>query len=537
MIELHKSPYLQFNLTSAPQRALNNRNYEIPVASAVGGGTVINGIFFDRAAAADYDAWEDLGAKGWKFTDLLPYFRKSENFTPPNADHAKEFGIEWDLGVHGKGGPIESSYPQYQFPAIKKFFEGWRSLGVGMPKDPAGGDKEGAFWCPSTLDPRDETRSYARRGHYDRIVSRKNYHLLAETIVSKIVFEGKKATGVEYIPRKGDTARKVVKAKKEIILSAGSLHTPQILQLSGVGSRKLLEGFKIEVVEDLPGVGQNFQDHPTIYANFTFQAYSDAIPHIEMLYEPTYRAAQLENYRKNRTGPFTIAKDGGNVVAFLSLPTIAPNDYQRIVDLSKSQTLSSVYPPSTDATVLAGYSAQRTILQKLLSGKTAPVIEIGWNTHSIMPITLTKPFSRGTVTIQGSDIYQQPTIDFGVLSDPTDLEMLISIVNITRTLIKTPAMQELRPVENIPGGKFVEKKELGEAIKENLNPTYVHPCCTAGMMRRDLGGVVDENLSVYGVQGLSVVDASVFPLIPATHPSATLYALSEKVGLFVVPFV
>jgi choline dehydrogenase-like flavoprotein len=134
------------------------------------------------------------------------------------------------------------------------------------------------------------------------------------------------------------------------------------------------------------------------------------------------------------------------------------------------------------------------------------------------------------VNIQSTSIYKQPAIDFGVLSDPTDLEMLIAIVNITRTLIQTPAMQELRPVENIPGAKFIEKKTLREAIKENLNPTYVHPCCTASMMKRELGGVVDKGLLVYGVKGLSIVDASVFPLIPGTHPSATLYALSEKVS-------
>jgi choline dehydrogenase len=248
-----------------------------------------------------------------------------------------------------------------------------------------------------------------------------------------------------------------------------------------------------------------------------------------MLYEPDYRAQQLAFYWKNRTGPFTIAKDGGNVVAFLSLPTITTN-WRGIVETARSQVLSTIYGSATEATVLAGYSAQRTIVQRLLSGKTAPVIEIGWNTNSIMPITLTKPFSRGTVNIQSTSVYKQPAIDFRVLSDPTDLEMLVAIVNITRALIQTPAMQELLPVENIPGAKFTKTKAIEEAIKENLNPTYVHPCCTASMMKRDFGGVVDEGLLVYGVKGLSVVDASVFPLIPGTHPSATLYALSEKVN-------
>jgi choline dehydrogenase len=150
----------------------------------------------------------------------------------------------------------------------ENFFRGYHSLNISTAKDPGNGNKEGVFWAPSTLDPRDETRSYARRSHYDRTAhGRPNYHILPETTVTKVLFEGKTAIGVEYI-RKAANTTKTAFVKKEVILSAGSLHTPQILQLSGVGPAKLLTDLKINVIEDLPGVGQNFQDHPTIYANF-----------------------------------------------------------------------------------------------------------------------------------------------------------------------------------------------------------------------------------------------------------------------------
>jgi choline dehydrogenase len=141
-------------------------------------------------------------------------------------------------------------------------------LNITTPKDPGDGHKEGVFWAPSSLNPSDQTRSYARRSHYDRVHDRPNYHLLAETAVSKIVFKGKTAVGAEYISTVSKKSGSIT-ARKEVILAAGSMHTPQILQISGVGPKNVLEKLGVDVVMDLPGVGQNFQDNPTLYANFT----------------------------------------------------------------------------------------------------------------------------------------------------------------------------------------------------------------------------------------------------------------------------
>lgn len=149
---------------------------------------------------------------------------------------------------------------------IENFFRGWHSLGVPTPNDPGSGDAKGVFWAPSSLDPRDETRSYARTAHYDRVVtSRPNYHLLTNTAVRRVIFKGKTAVGVECISRETNQLS-TISATKEVIIAAGAVHSPQILQLSGIGQDKLLGSLKIDTLVDLPGVGANFQDHPTLFS-------------------------------------------------------------------------------------------------------------------------------------------------------------------------------------------------------------------------------------------------------------------------------
>ena len=150
----------------------------------------------------------------------------------------------------------------------ENFFQGWHSLGVPTPKDPGSGVAAGVFWAPSSLDPKDETRSYARTSHYDRVIgSRPKYHLLSNSAVRRIIFNGKRAVAVEYISRSTNKVS-TVSARKEVILAAGAVHSPQILQLSGIGPKRLLGDLGIDTLVDLPGVGENFQDHPTVYSSF-----------------------------------------------------------------------------------------------------------------------------------------------------------------------------------------------------------------------------------------------------------------------------
>jgi choline dehydrogenase len=255
------------------------------------------------------------------------------------------------------------------------------------------------------------------------------------------------------------------------------------------------------------------------------------MPNIEMLTSnQTYAAEQLALYRSRREGPYTIVNQGGNTVAFLPLREVTAN-YQSIIDLANSQSVSSLYPSdSYDSSVLAGYEAQRSLILDLYTSTLTSVGEIGWNGGAVMPITLVKPLSRGSITINSTDVLTSPVIDFGTLTDPSDLEILIAALRSTRALVATPAMQELGPVlELSPGANLTTDQQLRDVLRGLISPTYSHPCCTCAMMPRELGGVVGPDLMVYGVEGLRVVDASVMPLIPATHTSATVYALAEKV--------
>lgn len=257
---------------------------------------------------------------------------------------------------------------------------------------------------------------------------------------------------------------------------------------------------------------------------------SQPTPNLGMLSSnQTYAAEQLALYWAERQGPYTIVNQGGNTVTFLPLPQIT-SDYQSIVDLANSRSVSSLYPGDYDSSVLAGYEAQRLTILRLYTSTLTSVQETGWNGGAVMPITLVKPLSRGSIMINSTDVLTPPVIDFGALTDPTDLEVLIAALRVNRAFIASSAMQELDPVELSPGANLTTDQELREALRGLIQPTYSHPCCTCAMMPRGLGGVVGPDLTVYGVRGLSIVDASIMPLIPAAHTMATVYTVAEKVS-------
>lgn len=248
-----------------------------------------------------------------------------------------------------------------------------------------------------------------------------------------------------------------------------------------------------------------------------------------LLNNATYDAEQLATYESSKTGPYTLVRTLSTNFAALALQDITA-DYQTIISQARARNATAYLPAGTDATVAAGYTAQRSVLLSQLATEAA-VAGLHWNTFATNTMYTFKPFSRGTVNINSANILDNPLIDYRTATDPTDMAIYTALFKKNRQVMAAPTMAELGPVENAPFGSGVTTDaQIQAAIVSALNPTNGHECCTAAMLPRKLGGVVDTNLCVYGVSGLRVIDISYWPYPVAGAPSATMYGTGEKIA-------
>ena len=520
---LFHDPKLMYNFSSIPQAGLNGRTSEVSAAAVVGGGSTVNGMFLNRGAAEDYDAWEKLGNPDWGWEGMLPYFKKSATFTPPSKMMQEEYGATYDMqSAYGKDGPIHLSNPDWIWPGQKVQMEGWKELGINQTIEGAGGDAVGMFWVPRAQDPKDQTRSYSVTGHLDPALTRDNFDLLPGHRVNQVMLsKNNRATGVVIQRRSKSGNISIVHAKKEVILAAG-LHTPVILQRSGIGPRHLLEEAEVDVRVDLPGVGMNLQDHPAAGLAYTFTT--------DFPLNPTgINAAQAaDEYRRTRSGPHA---GGHNIALFLPASSFHPNTSYLVSSISTSNS-SQYLPPiyGDDPTLLAGYEAQLSLLKRAYASNHSTLIGAPIAGDAYALLILQKPLSRGTITLNPDDpLNGDPLVDYGTFTDPVDMDVMVAIMEFTRKWYKTSAMSLLTPVENAPGAQVTDPADLEAYVREKGESTIGHQSGTTAMMPRELGGVVGSDLRVHGVEGLSVVDASVIPLVPSTNLCGTVYAVAEKV--------
>ncbi|KAF2162383.1 GMC oxidoreductase [Zasmidium cellare ATCC 36951] len=464
-----------YNISSLPVKHLNNKPFPVAAAATVGGGSVVNGMFFDRASALDYDAWEALGNPGWGWEGLLPYF---------------------------------INLPPWQWPALPSFVDAFREMdrGIEFPREGSDGSGVGVFWVASSQDPATQTRSDARTAYYDPVRQRTNLHLLTGTKVETILFRDKVAIG------------------KEVILAAGAIFSPNILHLSGIGPREMLREAGIEVVSDLPGVGLNFQDHPTAYLSWNLTRNTFSPTPQDLTTNATFNARAKEEYDLHQTGPYTEAR--GNTAAFLPLSNL----------LTPSQIASllnhSTPPPPLPHSYLHGLQTQHTLLHHALLTPHSAALELPFKADpSSFVLALQKPFSRGSITLNTTHpATAPPVVDYNTLSHPLDAALLLAGTAFTRSYFSVPTFETLGAEEVLPGANLTSPEDLLSALTKNglLMPSFAHPSCSNAMMPEGMGGVVSPSLEVYGVRGLRVVDASVMPMIPATHLCATVYAVAEK---------
>ncbi|KAH9204000.1 hypothetical protein DL95DRAFT_529426 [Leptodontidium sp. 2 PMI_412] len=510
---------------SVPQIELNNQTTIAYAPTIVGGASAVDHMIFDRGSVNDYDNWEKLQNPGWGWNELFPYFQKSVTFTPPTSGEQEKYGYTYDESAYGGNGPIYASYPPFQWPQQKLQWNAWLDLGVKPTKEGAGGEALGLFWIPSSMDPKTKTRSYAKTGYYDASSSRENYHILMGYQAREIVISNLRAEGIIIQARAGtNTTNTKVSAKREVVLAAGAFGSPILLQRSGVGPKDLLRSAGIDVKLDLPGVGQNLQDHSATILQYNYTTNLEPNT-LTANISPTFKAEVEEEYFNNQTGPMTVGY--GNSAVFLPLSAIDPN-YENLLAKLAAQDSANFLPSTYDTTLQAGYSLQKTLLQASFASHKSAILEVWFHGDPTVLLVFQKPLSRGTVSINTTSPFSNPLIDPRTFSNPLDLEIDVSMVKYVRKWFSAASQGSLTPVENLPGNAVQSDEQIIAAIRQLSSPSVGHPMGTCAMMPLKLGGVVGPDLLVHGIKGLSVVDASIMPLAPATHPISTVYAVAEK---------
>ncbi|KAK3983968.1 putative GMC oxidoreductase [Cladorrhinum sp. PSN332] len=525
-----------YNITSVPQVHLKNREFWVGVGCIVGGSSAVNAQAFQRGTKLEYSHWDALSGvsnSGWDWDGLLPYFKKGIQLgAPPNPELAAIYNVTYNPSSYGTNTSKHSIFASFSTghePGVITYYNAAKNFpGIDVPIDGSVGSN-GLWWQPRSEIPIVQTRSYSRTGHWDDL-NRSNYHLITATRVDRVVFHGKTASGVEVSARQLDTSssssssskgrpkpkKRTIKARKEVILAAGAIHTPQILQQSGIGPAPLLRSANIPVLVDLPGVGSNLQDHayhPSIVFNLTTPT---PTPNITIPGLPT--------------GIRSIF--GYGLLLTIGLPVTAPSRYLSLSDFYSAQNPTQYLPPDTHPTVIKGYAQQHRLYTAALKSKQFSTLAMGITNISQAGPQLMHTFSRGTVKLNTTHPFDtEPIVDYRFGSHPLDVELILENIKFVRRFFTSPESELHRygARETSPGtAEYGTDAKLREWIRENVVPSVFHPVGTAARMPRAWGGVVDEGLLVYGVGRLSVVDTSVWPTIVGGTTSQTVYAVAEK---------
>lgn len=456
---------------SAPQRHLDDRVLYLPRGKVLGGGSSINGMTYDRGFHSDYDRWAQAGNRGWSFEDVLPYFRKLENYLPSED--------EW----HGRGGPIQVTRAAQDHPFAKAFLKAGTEAGYPLTQDLNGASRDGFGAVDLTVGR--GRRSSASSAYLRPAKGRPNLTVLTQAHTRRIVIENGRATGVIF-RRKG--ADRLALAAREVILSAGAINSPQILMLSGLGPAAHLAEHGIQVLHDLPGVGQGLQDHLAAHVK-----YRSTKPWSMLRYlNPLRGALAMAQYALLRRGP--LADPGMSVACMV-------------------RSDPSLDEPDIKMLLVSALFAQ--------NGREMVPMH-GFYAH----INVARPQSRGSVTLASADPEVPPVIDQNYNAAQEDRRAMREGVRIARRIFAQPAFDIMRGEELAPGSGVESDAQIDAYIRATAEADY-HSTSTA-RMGRDPMAVVDDRLRVHGVAALRVVDASVMPHLPGGNTAIPVAMIAEK---------
>ncbi|MGB0566328.1 MAG: choline dehydrogenase [Alteromonas macleodii] len=460
----------QFNTEKEPY--LNNREMHCPRGKVLGGSSSINGMVYVRGHAKDFDEWEAHGAEGWNYQACLPYFQKAETWYKGNDAYR---GGNGELGVNN-GNEMKN-------PLYTAFIKAGEQAGYDITSDYNGKQQEG--FGPMHMTVKDGVRSSASREYLDPVKSRKNLAIVTGALVTKVVLEDKVAKGVEYVVNgKTETAA----TSNEVILSAGSIGSPHILQLSGIGNKEILEKAGVDVKHHLPGVGQNLQDHLEFYFQYKCK-------------QPITLNRKLGLISKGLIGARWLLNRSG---------LGATNHFESCAFI---RSKADVEWPDIQYHFLP--AAIRYDGKSAFDGDGFQV-HVGHN----------KPKSRGSVTLQSANPTVPPKILFNYLQHPDDIEGFRACVRLTREIIAQSAFDDFRDGEIQPGEHIQTDEEIDAFVREAVESAY-HPSCSCKMGEDDMA-VVDSQTNVHGIEGLRVVDSSIFPTIPNGNLNAPTIMVAEK---------
>ncbi len=462
-----------------PEPALAGRKSYWPRGKVLGGSSSINAMVYMRGLPGDYDDWQAMGNKGWAWRDVLPYFKKAETNDQGPDD------------LRGGDGPLHVQTMERDLhPLCDRFIRAGMECGLRHCTDLNGSNQDGVGLYQNTV--RNGFRMSAARAYLHPARRRQNIQIEKNAHTRRVLFDGRKAVGIEYLKR-GEV--KKATATREIILSAGAVNSPQLLQLSGIGPAKLLADRNIEVVHDLGEVGNNLQDHLCID-----NIYRVNVPTLnEQLRPLTGKIWHGLNYLLRRRGPLSLGVNQGG-------------GYHRTRPDLKRPNIQLYFSPVSYTKIPAG-------IRPLLSPDPFPGIIVG-----AQP---TRPTSRGKIEIKSPDPDQPPAIYPNYLSTNEDLADMIDAAKFVRELADAPALAEIIEEELLPGPKVQTEDQILEDIR-NRAGTIFHPVSTCRMSADTKSGVVDTNLRVHGISNLRVVDASVFPTITSANTNAPVIMVAEK---------
>ena len=455
-----------------PEPYLDDRRMHCPRGKVLGGSSSINGMVYVRGHARDFDEWQQHGAKNWDYAHCLPYFKKAETWAFDGNEYRGKSG---PLGVNNGN---EMKNPLYQ-----AFVDAGVEAGYFATDDYNAAAQEG--FGPMHMTIKNGVRSSTSNAYLRPAMARENLTVITHALVHKVLLAGKKAIGVRY-ERKGKVFD--VSVEKEVILSAGPIGSPHLLQLSGIGPKKVLEDAGIEVKHDLPGVGQNLQDHLEFYFQFKCK-------------KPITLNGQLGLWNKFLIGSrwFFTKKGLGATNHFESCGFIRSKKNVEWPDLQYHFLPAAMRYDGKEA--FAGHGFQ---------------VHIGHN----------KPKSRGFVKVVSDDPKKHPQIRFNYLEHEADREGFRACVRLTREIIHQSALDDYRGEEIQPGIDVQTDEEIDAFVRQFVESAY-HPSCSCKMGTDEMA-VVDSDTKVHGIDGLRVVDSSIFPTIPNGNLNAPTIMVAER---------